>query len=63
MWHPVTSIDKIPTGRDLRLAVIDAQGNVHALVFPCRRIEYRLVDARTERTVDVQPTHWQAWVE
>ncbi|AMN38504.1 hypothetical protein RHPLAN_00390 [Rhodoplanes sp. Z2-YC6860] len=63
MWRSASSIDKIPTDRDLRLAVIDALGKVHALVFPCRRIGYRLVDARSERTVDVRPTHWQDWVE
>jgi len=63
MWHSATAIDKVPADRHLRLAVIDPLGKAHALVFPCRRDGNRWVDVRTERTVDVHPTHWQLWTE
>jgi hypothetical protein len=37
MWHTLTGeMSKVPQDRDLRLAVIDAKGEVHALVFPSR---------------------------
>jgi hypothetical protein len=61
MWNYVNSAAEVPTDRDLRLAVIDANGTVHALVFPCRRVEDSWVDARLGRTVEVYPTHWQEW--
>lgn len=61
MWHMVTALDNVPLGRDLRLAVIDAKGEVHALVFPCRRNGDQWVDAATDRVVQVYPTHWQEW--
>ncbi len=60
MWHLVGSIEDVPTDRDLRLAVIDGDGT-HALAFPCRRHGESRVDAKTQRLVDVKPTHWQEW--
>jgi hypothetical protein len=32
MWHEVNSPSDIPSDRDVRLAVIEASGTVHALV-------------------------------
>lgn len=60
MWQAIGSIRTIPTDRDLRLAVLK-DDEVHALVFPCRRRGDGWVDAKSGRTVDVQPTHWQEW--
>jgi hypothetical protein len=60
MWQSVTNIADIPEDRDLRLAVENGDG-MHELVFPCRHRDGRWVDARTGRTVDVRPTHWQEW--
>lgn len=60
MWHSVRSLSDIPKDRDVRLAVIE-QGDVHALVFPCRRTGNSFVDAKTKRVVDLNPTHWQEW--
>jgi hypothetical protein len=34
-WQPIATA---PFDRDLELAVFDTAGQVHALVFPCRRI-------------------------
>jgi len=60
MWHSIHLISAVPADRDLRLAVINADG-VHALVFPCRRKDGQWADARTARIIEVAPTHWQAW--
>jgi hypothetical protein len=63
MWHEVISPEDVPTDRDLRLAVIDAKGTVHALVFPCRRVDDTWLDSKLRRQVEVYPTHWQEWDE
>ena len=63
MWHYVKSAADVPTDRDVRLAVIDANGTVHALVFPCRREGDTWLDARLGRSVEVYPTHWQEWTK
>lgn len=60
MWRQIGLISEVPADRDLRLAVLK-DGEVHALVFPCRRRNDYWVDAKTGRMVDVQPTHWQEW--
>jgi hypothetical protein len=36
---------------------------VHALTFPCRRVRGQWVDARTQRTVEIDLTHWKGWNE
>ena len=62
MWHPIDPDSDVPTVRDLRLAVVD-KGEVHALIFPCRRSGQSWVDANTKRRVEVYPTHWQEWAD
>jgi hypothetical protein len=63
MWSRLDTSTAVPPDREVRLAVIDAAGAVHALVFPCRRSGEGWVDAKTGRRVDVFPTHWQDWAE
>jgi hypothetical protein len=53
-------IDSAPIGEDLELAVINGDG-VHALIFPCRRMDDRWIDSRTSKSVMVRPTHWRYW--
>lgn len=60
MWRSVSSTENIPKDRDLRLAVIDGDG-VHELVFLSRRLGMYWIDAKTRRTLEVRPTHWQEW--
>jgi hypothetical protein len=50
-----------PFDHDLELAVIDAAGQVHALVFPCRRAPHGWVNSATGARVHVFPTHWREW--
>jgi hypothetical protein len=50
-----------PFDRDLRLAVLDADGTAHELVFPCRRVLGGWVKSQTKERLAIDPTHWQAW--
>jgi len=63
MWNEVNTPDDVPNDRDVRLAVIDAKGTVHALVFPCRREGKSWIDSKLRRPVEVYPTHWREWAE
>lgn len=56
-WNPIASA---PSDRDLHLSVIE-DGEVYALVFPCRRKGAQWVDAHNGRLVDIDPTHWREW--
>jgi hypothetical protein len=56
-WHLISSA---PFDRDLELAVI-ADGEPHALVFPCRRVLQGWIDAKSKMPVEVRPTHWRDW--
>jgi hypothetical protein len=59
MWCKLNSPADVPEGREVRLAVIDAGGTAHALVFPCRRVGHSWIDAKFNRRVEVEPTHWE----
>jgi hypothetical protein len=63
MWHQLNSSAVIPDDCDVRLAVIDGNGTVHPLVFPCRRVGNSWIDSKLKRRVEVDPTHWQEWEE
>jgi hypothetical protein len=56
-WQPIHSA---PWGRDLQLSVIE--GEVHALVFRCRRSGSGWV-SDAGKPVDVRPSHWRDWAE
>lgn len=57
MWQSTAA----PFDRNLQLAVIDTAGEVHALVFPCRRVLRGWVNSQTDAPVHVFPTHWREW--
>ena len=59
-WQPISTA---PFDRDLELALFDTAGQVHALVFPCRRILGSWINAETKQRIDVRPTHWREWQE
>lgn len=54
------SLSSAPFNEDLELAFIDA-GGVHALVFPCRRIQDGWVKSQGDARIEVRPTHWRRW--
>lgn len=58
--HDWQQISTAPHDIELQLSVIE-DGEVHPLVFPCRRTGGQWVDAKTNRLVLVQPTHWREW--
>lgn len=60
MWQQVNNVTDVPADRDLRLAVID-RGEVHELVFPCRRVGYVWVASNSRKPVLIYPSHWQEW--
>jgi len=61
MWEKIRTA---PFGRDLQLAVIeDADRDIHALVFPCRREADGWINSLTGQRVLVSPTHWRTWQE
>ena len=58
-WVPVSIA---PFGADLEVCVIGKR-EIHALAFPCCRADAGWVDAKTQRRLDIDPTHWRKWVD
>ncbi len=56
-WLPASIA---PPDGDLEICVLDYDGIVHALAFPCHKDGAEWVDA-SGRRVDTQPTHWRKW--
>ena len=52
--------DTAPFGRDLEVAVI-ANGEVHAVPLPCRRVLRGWISAETKQPIEIYPTHWRDW--
>jgi hypothetical protein len=58
-WQPISTA---PFDRDLQLSVIE-NGEIHALVFPCRRTkDCCWINATTRKLISVDPTHWRLWL-
>jgi hypothetical protein len=56
-WKP---IDTAPTNMELELSIL-ADGEYHALVFPCRRDGSGWREVGANRPVHLKPTHWRPW--
>jgi hypothetical protein len=54
------SIASAPFDQDLELSVIE-DGEVHALLFPCRRTARGWAKVSANAAVAVRPTHWRPW--
>ena len=37
------------------------RSGVHALIFPVRKGKTDWVDAKTNKQIDIAPTHWRKW--
>ena len=60
-WLPVSIAS---TGdEDLEICVMDYDGIVLALAFPCHKKEADWVNASNKKLIDVQPTQWRKWAE
>jgi hypothetical protein len=57
-WLPVSLA---PSDADLEVCVMDFDGIVHSLAFPCHKDKTGWVDASTKKRIDIQPTHWRNW--
>jgi len=58
-WQPISTA---PFDRELQLSVIE-KGEIHTLIFPCRRTQAGWIDSKTGKPVFVDPTHWRVWSE
>jgi len=58
-WYPILTA---PLDRNLQLSVQE-KGEVHSLVFTCRRTQKGWVNAQTGKPVIVHPTHWRDWLD
>ena len=58
-WLPVATA---PTDRELEVCVLDYDGMVHALTFPCHKDGADWVDHASSRQLDIQPTQWRSWM-
>jgi hypothetical protein len=56
-WRPIATA---PIGQDLQLSVIE-DGEVHALVFPCRKVVAGWRSMATGAVISLDPTHWRPW--
>ncbi len=59
-WLPISMA---PPDGDIEVCVMDFDGIVLALAYPCHRRGADLVDASDNRRIDIQPTHWRKWTE
>jgi hypothetical protein len=59
-WLPISIA---PPDGELEVCVIDYDGIVHALVYPCHKSGTEWVDASNKKHIDFQPTHWRKWTE
>ena len=60
-WLPVSIAPS--DGDNLEVCVLDYDGIVHALVFPCRKDGAAWIDASNRKHVDIQPTQWRKWTK
>jgi hypothetical protein len=56
-WKPIATA---PVDADLEVSIF-ADGEYHALVFPCRRDASGWRDLTLNRLVPIKPTHWRPW--
>jgi hypothetical protein len=56
-WQAIATA---PANAELELSFYE-KGQHHALTFPCRRDGSGWRDVRTNRSVEVTPTHWRLW--
>jgi hypothetical protein len=59
-WLPIATA---PSNEDLEICVMDYDGIVEALGYPCHKIGAEWIDASNKERVDIQPTHWREWPE
>jgi hypothetical protein len=59
-WQPISMT---PPDGDLEVCVMDYDGIILALGYPCHKSGTDFVDASNRKRIDIQPTHWRKWTE
>jgi hypothetical protein len=55
-------IETAPFDRDLEVSVIEDDGKIYPIIFPCRRVlGGGWIKAATGGPVAIHPTHWRDW--
>ena len=57
-WLPISTT---PPDAELEVCVMDFDGIVVALTYPCHRAGVEWLDAANRTRIDIQPTHWRRW--
>ena len=57
-WLPISIA---PSDANLEVCVMDYDGLIHALAFPCHKDKTGWLDASNKRCIDIHPTHWRKW--
>ena len=59
-WLPISIA---PSDAYLEVCVIDFDGMVHALAFPCHKDNTGWLDVSSKKRIDIHPTHWRNWTD
>ncbi len=59
-WLPVSIA---PPDGELEVCVVDYDGIIRALAYPCHKNGAHWVDASNKQRIDIQLTHWRKWTE
>ncbi|MBI5264540.1 MAG: hypothetical protein HY852_22315 [Bradyrhizobium sp.] len=57
------SVSIAPDEGELEICVMDYNGMVRALEYPCYKRGDEWADASNKKLFAVQPTHWRKWIE
>jgi hypothetical protein len=59
-WLPASIA---PSNGELEICILDFDGLVHSLAFPCRKVGAEWFDGSGTKHPDIQPTQWRKWTE
>ena len=59
-WLPISTA---PSHEALEVCVMDYNGIVQVLKYPCNKDGPEWVDASYREHIYIQPTHWRKWTE
>jgi hypothetical protein len=54
-------IETAPFHRDVEVAVVEDDGKIYPVIFPCRRVLGGWTKAASGAPITIHPTHWREW--
>jgi hypothetical protein len=54
-------IETAPFDRDVDVAVVEDNGKLYPVIFPCRRVLGGWTKGASGGAVTIHPTHWRHW--